>query len=179
MTRKPLRRLVGIDPSLTATGLVVVELTPTTQTVVWRRTVRSHTGEDLLARLSQLATTVSHAVVGATEAFPCADVVIEDPTDQKLIGRNRNVGSICKLGAAVGAIMVSVARDIHLPMHAVPASHWLPKTQTGNFRHAVKHDVAKLLLRHQIVGLDEATDDEVFAAGVAVWWAHHSKEEDL
>ena len=57
------------------------------------------------------------------------------------------------------------------PVLASPSAQlWIPKTRSGrNLVHPMKHKAARAWLRERWPALQECTDDETFAAGVALW----------
>lgn len=158
--------LVGIDPSLTATGCVFLSVDEQVRGVglVSRKTIRTKAKTPLHERLVLLRTGVE-AFVSEFVGYDFR-VIIEDPTDFKIQwGVPRNPTSIAKVGAAfaasvLGAECATLDPDLIV---TVPSCEWIPR--------GTSHDVYRATLRRLYPDLTGCTDDETYAGGVALWWA--------
>lgn len=168
--------LVGVDPSLTATGLVILEEEGTTVRLRGRHTVRAPAKGELSERLFELAAEVAHWLDNALPR-PGVVLVMEDPTDFPG-GPRRSAGTAAKLGAAFGVVSVVVRHAARLAAGTVavyPSQQWIPKQtgrRGGGWKYATPHKQVVWALRHLVPELEAATDDEVMAAGVAL---HHRR----
>lgn len=183
--------VIGIDPSLTATGMVAIgarRQTPPAAghevNVFARFTIKPPRNGPLAERLAALRlgvrVTLRHMIalrLGSQEWW----VVSEDPTDFTAIAgkKFRSTESIAKLGAATGVVLAG-AYELLSEMengteHLVTfgTKEWLPKTRNKHGgSHFVDHDLAVQLLRRCYPQLADSTEHETMAAGVAM---HHAR----
>jgi len=175
-------RVIGIDPSLTSTGLVVLETwrewregSDVRCVLDQRMTIRTHAQETLPARLVCIAEGVESFV---RDEGPDCDgrvrVVLEDPTDFQIRfpSRLRGHGALAKVGAAFAAAYLGACRatasDTELVVETVPSQVWIPR--------GTKHARHRELLQRAYPTLARCNDDETFAAGVALWWVRANLE---
>lgn len=169
---------VGIDPSLTATGVAMVwhqwegrEFQYATHAVLWSGTVRTK-GHAIAERVGQLVTGLDKAWadmhVAADDRVPVVSIVVEDATEQYFYSRaNRRFSTVAAIGAAVGAATAwAVTRS---QVVTPPVTAWYPKAPRG---HLLKKKAALAVLRERIEGLDKANEHVVMAAGLTRWWFH-------
>ena len=156
--------LLGIDPSLTATGLIVLDVTRRPE-VLAHTVYRTQRKDGLPNRLGGLYDTVSIFVNGTGVEHGKTDrVICENPTTFKIgwSARLRNPETIGKLGAAFG---VCLAACRAYPVTLV-SQDWIP-------RHTA-HNVFRAVLQSTFPCLKGLPDDAVFAGGVALtWWETH------
>lgn len=165
-------RILGIDPSLRATGLVLLDAVASPKPRAFmRHTVRPPAAGSLQSRLRRLVLDVE-ALLDDWDGWDAA--VIEDITDQRHVFKRQPATTLTRLGAAYGALIITLD-SYSAPLVEVPAGLWLPKTRTGNYAHAVRHAQHVAFRRSEIDGLVNATDDEVMAAGLAWWWAQEQR----
>ena len=147
------RLILGIDPSLTATGLTVLDVTDPQPTVRAHMVVRSGPRHPFEVRLQRIHDEVCRMWRGVSE------VVIEDPTTFKnrWPSNLRSSVSIGRLGAAFGAAVAACPYDVH-----VVSQDWIPR--------GVAHKQFRHHLKARYPALDSLPDDCVFAAGVALYW---------
>lgn len=178
-------RLIGIDPSLTATGFALIDADGSSCHLLARRTlvaglptmqladrldVLAAGAALVLADFLEMSTDPYKRIVGLSRDVEA--IVLEDPTDQVHIGkdRQRSPTSIAKLGAAVGALMLVARRATEgtpAIFQAIPAGMWIPKERG----HPVKHELHARQLRALVTFGRDAQDDELMAAGVAWYYA--------
>lgn len=182
--------VVGIDPSLSATGLVALLASrrpggPFLDVAVPQRlTVRPPRNGPLGQRLSALwGATYETLDTWLSLRFGVTDwwVVSENPMDYTAVPGQRynSPENIGKLGAATGVVL-EAAWDVlatieggadHLVELGTKA--WLPKTRgKRGGSHFMAHDDVVKLLRRAYPVLAGTTDDETMAAGVAL---HHAR----
>jgi Holliday junction resolvasome RuvABC endonuclease subunit len=185
----PVRRVVGVDPSLTATGLVVLELYGLLERagggakVLARATLRTAADQSLYARAAYLHDALATLLADWRGRFDVREAVVEDPTDQVHVNRVRAgkkdqaaPSSIAKLGVGVGAVLCGLSVTQLEAVHLVTAGQWLPESAPGRKQ---KHGVTVDRIRRG-VGLSlEATEHEVMAAGVAEWWLRGERVREL
>ena len=178
--------LIGIDPSLRGTGIVGLHVGPMVR-VLYAHTVREPTRQadlSLAVRLHKL----HDSMVASLRA--CYDqcvkraripdrIIIEDPTDFSAGwggSRMRRSSDIAKTGAAFATAVMAArgnlgAWSIDGGPVAIPTHDWLPRDRNARGgTHFMKHDKAIAQLRTIYPALRELKDDEVMAAGVALWW---------
>lgn len=104
-------RVIGVDPSLTHTGLAVVDSPrPNEYRVVVYDTITTHSRDDMLERLRHIG--------DATKLFlnrtiaGCKAIAVEDPTAQiKVRTKNQRPRDIAVMSVAVGVVL-AMARDV-------------------------------------------------------------------
>lgn len=155
--------IVGIDPSLTATGCVLLSVKSSEVQVLERVTIRTAKRDDesLPLRLSTISAKLAHFLQMNQSRYD--HIVIEDPTDFHIHGGAafRKPQTIAKLGAAFGIVLATVwlyGENVE----TVPSRDWIPRS--------MKHAEHRTALRRLYPDLVECTDDETFAAGVALYW---------
>ena len=169
--------ILGVDPSLTATGLVLLDtgVTPGPR-VLLHSTVRPRSkGQSLATRLVELDRRVRDFLYDEVQYRTGSEIeaACEDPTDWKphggLQGRVETT-RIAKLGAAFGVAYLALAHT--MPTTVYPTREWLPwkRNRRGGVHFLAHADVKRLMLMAHPV-LEGLTDDELMAAGVAL---HHA-----
>lgn len=165
-------RVVGIDPALTHTGLVVVESNrPGSYRVVASETLKPRTAWDLLDRLNALRIGVGSFLFRHTDVL---NVVVENPTSNAGTAastKRQHPHSIGVTGQAVGAVLATVLenRDRQDVAFLTP-DDWMPKTTAGNFTHILAKPVLTRYLMGQIAFVGGESEHEIMAAGVARYW---------
>lgn len=183
--------LLGVDPSTNATGVTLLEVDgrpeagdavwspgPGAVAVVRRLTIRPLDGyRELERKLSFLRSRLGDLADWPELVGPCR-FVLENPTDYPYMGRrDRNAGGAAgKVGAAFGVAYVTLAEIAadHAgrgsTFDVVPSQRWLPR-QPGRRggSHPMRHEAAREWLRRRWPALASCTDDETFAAGVALF----------
>lgn len=181
--------VIGIDPSSRATGVVVLRCAKGEALEVMLKTTIRPKGADLATRCVDLYEGILslplRAVVenaAATMGYrETVNVVIEDPTDYPYAGqRHKNAGGAAgKVGAAFGACVAALS-TFGWPIKAIPSQRWLPRIRGSRGSHLMPHKLARTFLRRQMYPhLESATDDEVFAAGVALYGALRPCRSDV
>ncbi len=192
MLTKPMT-VVGIDPSFSGTGLVLLRLQPrggliecdvlnrTTVRVPPSTTVDGKTVPRLMQdRVGPLYRNVCEFLATAVQDG-AKQIVVEDPTDFKAIqyGRRSGTGkqtkdalrsprSIATLGISYGIVLLAATQyTIPIPLASVPSNIWYPRL----YGRKLKHEAARSYLRQRYPNVESCNDDETFAAGVACWWA--------
>lgn len=181
--------LVGIDPSSLATGVVILEVTgqpadpvravvwvpgPTDVQVLRSWTIRPTAKLGIGARCRRIHLELFMIADAPEIDAPGVRFVIEDPTGATFAGRGAG-GAAAKVGAAFGAAycaLVGVVDDHARPdaeLLVVPAQAWLPRVRGRRGSHPMSHDNARRWLKLRWPALEELTDDETFAAGVALY----------
>lgn len=169
--------VIGIDPSLTATGIVALERDETplrAWRVVFRRTVRPSAKLPLLERLDRLSRDVHQgvreAIIGRQEPMTAA---AEFPSDFRVPGKG-GPSQRFLFGCGVGVALLAVARacgELHVPLTTYGVNEWLPRQsgrRGGGWRHPMKHEQVIAQARLLIPGTKLATDDETMAAALAL-----------
>lgn len=172
------RLALGIDPSLTATGLALLEqqgdgAAPGPIRCRWRAHFGAPDRGSLVERLRRLVAEYHHCLEQLSTFRRCVAgdlsdelaVAIEDPTDF-WVARHRSSISTARLGAAVGALMLETVR-IFPGACTYGVRDWLG--QPGSRRPAAHGHVLRVV-RARVAGLADASDDETMAAGLAL---HH------
>lgn len=193
--------LVGVDPGLDATGLVVlrtltdapIELGPLRQgaEVMAMRAVGAPAKGTLGARLAHLAQAVTDWLeVAVPEALYVAGgydlkvraVVMEDATVFRRQAYRSGI-SVGRKGAAVGVVALVLqqwAQRFAGGYAEYGADEWVPKQNLarggGRWVSPVKREHVQRWIRGLVRGLDGASEHEVMAAGVALFhhWAQAS-----
>lgn len=183
--------LVGVDPSTTALGIAILDVTcqPTdpVRAAVWTPgpndvqvlrswTLRPNTKLSIGDRCRRIQNEMF--MIAECEEVQAEDVryVIEDPTGATFAGRGAG-GAAAKVGAAFGAAYCGLHGMIesHLRYRAsaelvvVPAQVWLPRVRGRRGSHPMSHNNARRWLKLRWPALEELPDDETFAAGVALY----------
>lgn len=186
-----IRYLLGVDPSSTATGVVVLALhgapaaqeadhlpwRPGPADVAVRRRVTIRPPSSATALGPRCAHIYRELVKISVwpEIAHTVSVVIEDPTD--FGQREARAGSSQgKVGAAFGAAYLALDQVVVMYaqpgtlVHAIGSQRWLPRARNrrGGI-HPMKHEDARRWLRMRWPALEACTDDETFAAGVALF----------
>ena len=181
---------IGVDPSLTSTGLVVVDRRPEVRVgtgrdvrVLARATVTTKPKDSLYVRATYIQDAIATLVTDWRGRFGVEVAVIEDPTDQMHVNRKRpgkkaqaGPSSIAKLGLGVGAALCGLAVTRLTEVHVVEAAKWLPRQSA---RVMQRHEVTVDRIRRGVGLGPEATEDEVMAAGVAEWWLGEERQREL
>ena len=179
------RYVVGIDPSLASTGLVLLDRSLTDRgktrgfavTVVRRGTVRTRVQDPLVERLFQIHDGVGAFLRTVAATSPVDGLYIEDPTDQQFIGRRRKLQTVAVLGAAFAASLLACREAVGDLAVAIPAGEWLPKSKSGVSSRGKawaipqRSTLTRAALRRSVQGLEKANEHEVMAAGVALYGA--------
>lgn len=174
-------RVAAIDPGSVKAGMVVLQIQPAEPgfivpdpdavAVLARATARPHTKADFAERMAELQDIIERWAEDARRNWQPELWCVEDPRDfttKQLRGRGAAVSLGAAFGVACAAFSLPAAR-CGLEVTLVPAQEWYPKTRTGNFQHPMKHNAARAWLRDRWPALASLTDDETFAAGVALW----------
>lgn len=170
-----LYRVVGIDPALTATGLVVLESAkPGDYRVTAHETIKPRTNWPMEQRIrflgERLDAWFSHYASHADA------VVIEDPTRQHATRTKRqNPQSIAVMSLAVGAVL-STAQDYHQTVAFIDVEDWMPRVKTGNLEHIMPGGQMVRYLHGQIQIPEGASEHVIFAAGVARFWIERERQ---
>lgn len=178
-------KLIGVDPSMTATGIVVLSVSEAAGMIhveLLRRWTIRPKGETLLDRLVDLRNRVFRDLNGLAESdgFRGWNVIAENPTDFTLhpgvtSGRAARYKAGAILGAAVGAVLITLDDAVESvfsgsALHVIDSQTWLPTSRAGNLVHrTAKADVAANLKRIH-PALKDCNADEIMAAGVALFW---------
>ncbi len=139
--------------------------------VLARHTVRTSLKDDFAARMSRLLDQTEIWSEGVRRHWKPELWCIEDPRDFPT-ARLRGRGTAVSLGAAFGVACAAFsvcANRCGVDVTLVPAQEWIPKTRTRGLVHPMKHNAARDWLRNRWPALASLTDDETFAAGVALW----------
>lgn len=170
------RTVIGIDPSLSATGIVALQRDgePGAWRLVYRHTVRPTTKGSLVSRLDALdrdvRASVLQAICGRPEPLAAA---AEDPSDFRVPGKS-GVSQLIRFGAGVGVALLAAQRACHeigLPLVTYGVNEWIPKVggrRGGGWKHPMSHKDLLAQARHMIAGTVGATDDETMAAALAL-----------
>ncbi len=186
-------RVVGIDPALTNTGLVVLESDgPGDYRVTLHERVTTKAKASMLERLGQIRGAVDDflwEMVDESGERLFEAIVIEDASAQRATRtKNRQgVRDIAVQHLAVG-VVIGVAQMFlrFLPDHLterddlpalafVGVEQWMPNTKTGNFKHILRKEQALSYLHCQISIPDRASEHVVMAAGVARYWIEQER----
>ena len=177
-------RVAAIDPGSRKAGLVVLQIqappagfvVPASGevSILARYTARPRCPKDgdFAVRMAELLDIIEQWTAEARRNWEPSMWCIEDPRDMTPGKQLRGRGAIASLGAGFGVACVAytnAANRCGVDPILVPALGWYPKTRSGNRIHAMKHDDARAFLRAQWPALSVCTDDETFAAGVALW----------
>lgn len=179
--------ILGVDPSLSGTGLAAI-VTGDKPALCFARTIRAPKTGDLIDRLVILQSKLLLAleeferyILTLPTGTP-VEIAIEDATSLKARGaRGRgpktSAVSSARLGAAVGAVMltlVGVSRG-RWTIHCYTVDEWVPKARIGKggWTAPVRHDRVVGFYRELDPALEEATDDEVMAYALAMF--HHRR----
>jgi Holliday junction resolvasome RuvABC endonuclease subunit len=173
--------VAAIDPGSVKAGMVVLQIQPAPPgfivpdpgdvAVLARATARTVRQDDFATRMSRLQDIIEQWAEHVRRNWQPELWCIEDPRDfttKQLRGRGAAVSLGAGFGVACAAFSVAAGRcgvDVTL----VPAQEWLPKTRTRNLVHYMKHNAARAWLRNRWPALASLTDDETFAAGMALW----------
>lgn len=169
-------RVIGIDPSLTATGIVDLEVAKVAAVDVrvdinWSATIRTNPRQSLVDRLGFIASEMMQLL--ATAAIHHTLTVIEDVTDFRSIpGKKRKQSVISLTGAAFG-VAVACATQFTSPV-LYGTRDWIPQERKNKFP---EHKRMRSYIRERW-GLGDLTDDETFAAGLAIYGAWEVLEPD-
>lgn len=172
----PYRLIVGVDPSLSATGIAALEHhgDPGAWRLVYRATVRPPAKGTLVSRLEAQARDLHHVLLTAIVGRPTpAMVVAEDPSDFRIPGKS-GPSQLIRFGAGVGVALLTVSRacaELGLPLTTYGVNEWLPTqrgSRGGGWRYPVAHKHVLVRTRQRIPGTAEATDDETMAAALAL-----------
>ncbi len=174
-------RVAAIDPSSVKAGMVVLQIEPAEPgfivpdpdhvSVLARHTVRTSRKDDFAARMSRLLDQTELWSEGVRRNWKPELWCIEDP---RAAWQKRHTSGVT-LGAAFGVACAAFsvcANRCGVDVTLVPAQEWIPKTRGGrnnNFIIPMKHDASRSWLRARWPALASLTDDETFAAGVAIW----------
>lgn len=175
-------RVAAIDPGSVKAGMVVLQIElaepgfivpdPDHVSVLARHTVRTRRKENFAARMSHLLDQTEIWSEDVRRNWQPELWCVEDPRDMTPGKQLRGRGTIITLGAAFGiacAAFSVCANRCGVDVTLVSARDWLPKTRTRNLIHNMKHKPAREWLRARWPALASLTDDETFAAGVALW----------
>ncbi len=196
---RPRRIILGVDPSLTATGFAALlddgSRAPAAPApgLGFAHTVRAPAKgtlydrlndfwSKLLAVLEEFEVYVGSLSAQAGESVP-VDVVIEDATSLRSRGAGHakvNALSAARLGAAVGVVMVTVAGTAHVrwPVTTYTVDEWVPKRRLGRggWTAPVQHDRVVAFYRDYQPALAQASDDEVMAYALACFHRERTRE---
>lgn len=175
--------IIGIDPSLSATGIVLLRHVgdPGHWRVTDRVTVGASPKGSLAARLVGLSFKFVRALEGVIARLetdplgwvPLADVLVvaEDPSDFRVPGKG-GPSHRFKFGAGVGVVLAEAARrcvELGIPFETYGTKEWLPQSGRRGWRYNTPHDQVVAQAHRLIPGLEGATDDETMAAALAFW----------
>ena len=177
-------RVVAIDPGSVKTGMVVLEIQPAPPgyvvpdpdavAVLAHHTARPRGGKDFAARMSSLLDLIETWTEVAWRDWRPDSWCVEDPRDFP-VSLLRGRGTAVSLGAAFGVACVAFSVYVNRcggDVELVSAREWIPKTRGGKHRNLIipmGHKAARAWLRDRWPALAPLTDDETFAAGVALW----------
>jgi hypothetical protein len=167
-------RLIGIDPSLTATGVVDVSTAKVAALDLevklnWNATIRTHSKQTLGHRLIHIANQLKE-LLSAADITDYTCIVIENTTDFRSIpGHRRKQRDVAVTGAAFGAAVAATSAFGDPELYGT--REWIPMTRTRGARHFASHKLMREYIRTRWPELAELTDDETFAAGVAIYAA--------
>lgn len=182
-------KLLGIDPSMSGTGIVAIDVSGaaglTRVELLHRWTIRPK-GDSLYARATHLTERISSDLSALSDSQDPNDwtLVVEDPTDYQGFSGNKTAGetlarfrSGAVLGVAVGAVLGNLeccCRSFFNRSRVVvlPSRVWLPRGLRQAF---LKHADVVRTLRRWHKPLVECNDDEVMAAGVALYWYRNQR----
>jgi hypothetical protein len=180
-------RVAAIDPGSRKAGMVVLQiqappagfLVPAAGevSILARHTARPRCPKngDFALRMSELLDIIERWVDDARRHWAPTLWCVEDPRDITPGKQLRGRGAIVSLGAGFGIACAALMMGAHRTgddVTLVPADAWYPKTRSGGNRnriHNMKHNAARAFLRERWPALQVCTDDETFAAGVALW----------
>lgn len=177
----PPRTIIGIDPSLSATGIAVLrhDGEPAHWCVVSRATCGAPAKGQIAERLLVLSRDFEREFMAAllSGAGPgTALVVAEDPADFRVPGKGGPMQRF-RFGQGVGVVMATAARvcmQLGVPLETYGTKQWLPMQggrRGGGWRYHVPHQLVVHRAQQLIPGLEGATDDETMAAALAFWRA--------
>jgi Holliday junction resolvasome RuvABC endonuclease subunit len=168
--------VAGIDPSLTATGISVLEWPASGMRLRFVRTIRTEPSSPLADRLWAIRLGILAALDEAhlRDRGRTLEVAMETPVDFRV--PKSGPSQMMLFGAAIGAAMLAArefAARTDVPVHFYELKNWLPRVRRGGrggWTHSEPH--AQVVARHRalVTGLAEGTDDEVMAAALAL---HH------
>lgn len=170
------RTVLGIDPSLSATGIVALQRDgdPGAWRLVYRHTVRPPAKGALVSRLEALYRDVYKAVLTAIAGRPePMTAAAEDPSDFRVPGKS-GVSQLIRFGAGVGVALLAAqcaCHELGLPLVTYGVNEWIPKVggrRGGGWKHPMSHKDLLAQARLIIPGTTEATDDEVMASALAL-----------
>lgn len=174
---------MGIDPSMTATGIVLLKIESGDHLQKWKvkqivhsETVRTYSHMQLPARLAKI-----HNCIGTTVADCAVDIktgdlrafgiVIENPSDFKSAKDKRNPQTIALLGMATGVAIHAASmsgRDVII----IGSKVWYPTEQgRGGRRHMMKKDHVIAFLQRGY-GLQSLNEHCTMAVGVVMYHLH-------
>ncbi len=158
---RPAQRVLGLDPSLRATGLAVIETSDARTRVVWRKTARCPATWPHSRCLRKLR----EAVVEAIDAAHPSAAALES------LFFSRNVRTAISLGEARGVILAACAE------REVPVFEYAPrdvKRAVTGHGGATKEQVRRMIrVLTDLSG--ETSEDESDALAVALCHAHRSR----
>jgi Holliday junction resolvasome RuvABC endonuclease subunit len=174
--RAATRLVVGIDPSLTATGVAVLEWPGAGMRLLHRETIRTAPAAPLIERLETIRDGLILALLRARALAgeEWLEMAVEDPTDFR--APKSGPSQMLLFGTAIGVAMITashIGEQHAIPVRCYKLGEWLPKargTRGGGWIHPEKHKTVIERHRALVPGLREASDDEVMAAALAL---HH------
>lgn len=153
-----MRRLIGLDPGLRATGWGVIEVTGNRLSHVANGTVKADSEGEMASRLRQLFEGLMQVL---NDWHPC-DAAVES------VFVNKDQGSSLKLGQARGVVLLAPA------MHGIAVAEYAPnqvKKALVGVGHADKSQIRAMVGR-LLPGCAIASADAADALGVAICHAH-------
>ncbi|MBM3484366.1 MAG: crossover junction endodeoxyribonuclease RuvC [Alphaproteobacteria bacterium] len=153
-----MRRIIGLDPGLRATGWGVIEANGNRLSHVAHGVVRPTEGGELAARLVEL----HDGLLAVIKAHRPSEAAVEETFV------NRNASSTLKLGVARGVVLL-VPAQAGLSV-AEYAANQVKKTVVGA-GHADKNQIA-MMVRRLLPGAGEPASDAADALAVAICHAH-------
>lgn len=173
------RTVVGLDPSLTATGIAGLMRDDRS---AWRLVYRHHVGAPkpgdgvaFVDRLDALERDVREALIAALvgRAEPTL-LVAEDPTDYRA-PRAGGPSQRAKFGAGIGVVLLTAKRaaaEFGIRFETYGTQEWLPTQggkRGGGWRYKMPHKAVLQQTQRLVPGTVGATDDETMAAALAFW----------
>lgn len=167
------RLTVGIDPSLSATGIAALAREGMAWRLVYKHTVGAPAKGSLISRLDALSRDVYEAMfaVLAGRDGPIT-VAAEDPSDFRIPGKG-GPSQRFRFGAGVGVVLLAAQRACDcfgLRVQTYGVHEWLPKSRIGRggWTAPTRHAHVIATTRRLIPGTQQATDDETMAAALAL-----------
>lgn len=153
-----MRRLIGLDPGLRATGWGVIEVTGNQLRHVANGVVKADSEGEMASRLRQLF----EGLMQVMNEWRPADAAVES------VFVNKDQGSSLKLGQARGVVLLAPA------MRGIPVAEYAPnqvKKALVGVGHAGK-DQMRAMVGRLLPGCAIAGADAADALGVAICHAH-------